>query len=88
MAGGAGYVGSVLVEKLISYNYNVEVVEKIHELSESNSNIKFDLSLDRRGCTSYVCGNRTKITYFTGWEPKVNLIEGIKKTIKYYRNKI
>jgi nucleoside-diphosphate-sugar epimerase len=27
VAGGAGYVGSVLVEKLISYNYNVEVVD-------------------------------------------------------------
>jgi len=62
-----------------------DVVEKIYDLCNSRIVINFDPSLERKGFPAHICGDRSKLTSHTGWEPQISLADGLLRTIEYQR---
>jgi nucleoside-diphosphate-sugar epimerase len=63
-----------------------DVINIIHTLSSSKSKITFDVSLNRKNTSLYMCSNNNKIIQTTNVIPKTNLETGLNKIIKYYKN--
>ena len=59
-----------------------EIVSKIIKFSGKNLNIVYDLSKPSINTKLSLCSKKAKLIF--GWEPKVTLDEGIKKTIQWY----
>lgn len=64
-----------------------QLIVEIHELTKSKSSITFDSSLNREFTSSNICGSNNKIISISGITPKVELREGMLKTIEHYKNK-
>jgi nucleoside-diphosphate-sugar epimerase len=62
-----------------------ELAEKIIQLTESASKIEYSKSF-RINDPMRRCPDISKAKKLLDWEPKVNLEEGLKKTIEYYKN--
>jgi nucleoside-diphosphate-sugar epimerase len=58
-----------------------DVVELIAKSCDFN-NILYDKSKDRDNFPKIICGDRRKITSETGWHPKTNLLDGLKRSIE------
>lgn len=89
-----------LVYKLISTSntgiYNIcsgneyklkDVISKIHNLVGFSNKITFSSNQHRSLSSSYICGKNNKIIKSTNITPQINLEEGLKKTLKFYKNK-
>jgi nucleoside-diphosphate-sugar epimerase len=61
-----------------------DVINLVHNISNSDSVVTFDPQLNRESSFHYICGDNTKIKENTNLEPKISLETGLKKTIKYY----
>ena len=61
-----------------------ELVQKIIDYSKRNLVIEYDLS--KPSIKTQFCLDCTKAKEVLSWEPKVNLDEGIKKTLSWYKN--
>lgn len=57
-----------------------DIVELIIKLCHFD-NVIYDKTKDRDNFPKIICGDRTKITSETGWYPKINLLNGLKRTI-------
>ncbi len=64
-----------------------DLAEKIIELCDADSRIEY-ISLRRPTDTYDKYAEPSKIKTLTGWNPKVGLEEGLKRTIEYYKNKV
>lgn len=62
-----------------------DLAEKIVEMTGSKSKIEFSKNF-RTDDPMQRCPNISKAKNVLGWQPKVNLSEGLDKTIKYYKN--
>jgi nucleoside-diphosphate-sugar epimerase len=71
----AGYGSSISVKKL---------VERVIAHSGKNVGIRYDLS--KPSINTKLCLDITKAKSLLGWAPKISIDEGIKKTIKWYKN--
>jgi dTDP-glucose 4,6-dehydratase len=60
------------------------IINQICALSNSNSEIIFDKSLNRKGLNNFICGDNTKIQNTTGYFELHNIHDGLLKTINYY----
>ena len=50
--------------------------------------INWNTKPKRHGEIYLLNSNNDKLTEFTGWQPKINYISGLKKTIKIWKNKL
>jgi nucleoside-diphosphate-sugar epimerase len=65
--------------------YNLmEIINQIHLLTNSKSNIMFNSDLNRNS-PQYICGNNQKAVNLTNYSPKIDLKEGLIKTINFYK---
>jgi len=62
-----------------------DVIAIVQSQIDPNRRIIFDSSLNRSHKPKYVCGSNERLKILTGWSPKVNLQEGVKKTIEFYK---
>jgi len=62
-----------------------DIVETIRELSESTSSIFFDNTLDRDNFSNYICGVNDKMCTTIEWSPTIDMLTGLKRTIKFLR---
>ena len=62
-----------------------DIIQIIHSLCNSKSNIIFNPNKNRKNTSSYVCLDNSKLKTTTNLKPKFNLTSGIKETIKYYK---
>ncbi len=66
--------------------YNLkELIQKIHQLSQSKSKISFDSKLNRKFTSSHICGDNTKITTQSNYSPQTDINQGVLLTINYYK---
>lgn len=65
-----------------------ELVEKIARIMGWSGKINWNTLLDRPGEIYYLNSSHDKATKILGWEPKVDLDEGIKRTIKIWSDQI
>jgi nucleoside-diphosphate-sugar epimerase len=63
-----------------------ETVEKIVELVGRNVEVKWNAFPPRPNEVWRLCGDNTKMKKFFGWEPKIGLEEGLKRTIETWKN--
>jgi nucleoside-diphosphate-sugar epimerase len=69
--------------------YNLkEMIDIIHSLSNSNSRINFDPSLNRKFASSYICGDNNKIITTFNLPPQIDIKIGLLKTINHHRNEL
>jgi nucleoside-diphosphate-sugar epimerase len=67
--------------------YNLkELIQDIIRISGSKSKVIFDLKLNRKFTSPYICGNSDKIKTHSNYHPQTNLHDGISLTINYYKN--
>jgi nucleoside-diphosphate-sugar epimerase len=62
-----------------------DVVNLIHTEINNNNNVIYDPSKNRKSIPSYICGNNKKIQNTTNIINETSLIEGIQKTINFYK---
>jgi len=62
------------------------LVKKIIDISDKNIDILYDP--DKPTIKTILCLDTTKAKEMFGWEPKVSLDEGIKKTLEWYKSNI
>lgn len=62
------------------------IINLIYTLTNSNSKINYDLNINRKLTSPYICGDNTKIVNITDLSPKINIESGILKTIDFYKN--
>ena len=62
----------------------LELANLVVEFTSSKSRIEYLPARDED--TQRRCPDISKITKFTGWQPEIELREGVEKTIKYYRD--
>ncbi len=62
-----------------------DLVKKIHELTESKSELLIGGLPYRPTEIWRMCADNKKAREMLGWSPKISLDEGLKKTIKWYR---
>ena len=60
-----------------------ELVTSLYKILKPNSELIFDSKLNDTG-NKYVCGTSQKLKSLSNWSPKVNLDEGLRKTIEYF----
>jgi nucleoside-diphosphate-sugar epimerase len=66
--------------------YNLkELIQEIHQLSQSESKISFDSKLNRKFTSSHICGDNTKITTQSNHSPQIDINQGVLLTINYYK---
>ena len=66
--------------------YNLkELIQEIHQLSQSKSKISFDSKLNRKFTSSHICGDNTKITTQSNYSPQIDINQGVLLTINYYK---
>lgn len=69
--------------------YNLkEMIDIIYSLSNSNSRINFDPSLNRKFASSYICGDNNKIITTLNHLPQIDIKTGLLKTISHHRNEL
>ena len=69
--------------------YNLkEMIDIIYSLSNSNSRINFDPSLNRKFASSYICGNNNKIITTFNYSPQIDIKTGLLKTINHHQNEL
>jgi UDP-glucuronate 4-epimerase len=64
-----------------------DIINLIYDLTNSDSKINYDFSLNRKLTSPYICGDNTKIKNTTNLHPKVDIKSGILKTINFYKTK-
>lgn len=62
-----------------------ELVQKIHILTKSKSELKIGALPTRPGEIVRMCADANKAKAMLGWTPKVGLDEGLSRTIEWYR---
>ncbi len=62
-----------------------DLVTMIHRLTESKSELKIGALPDRDGEIWRMCAANQRAKDLLGWEPKVSLEEGLKRTIEWHR---
>ena len=66
--------------------YNLkDVIYKIRELTNSYSDINFDVINEKENVSKYICGDNTKIEQATNIKCKINLETGLLTTINFYK---
>jgi dTDP-glucose 4,6-dehydratase len=65
-----------------------ETVETIIRLAGRNVRVKWDAFPPRPNEVWRLCGDNTKMEKFFGWEPRVSLEEGLKRTIGFWKKLI
>lgn len=83
----SNYTGIFNVSSGVAYDLK-NVINIIYSLSNSNSKIVFDPTLNRKFASSYICGDNNKITNIFLLSPKVDLKTGLLRTINYYKNEL
>lgn len=83
-----------IVEKQLKGVYNVcsskqtkikHIIHSIHKLCGGKNSITFNSSLDRKNFPDFICGSNNKlINDAITWKPKINITDGLIKTIKHY----
>jgi nucleoside-diphosphate-sugar epimerase len=69
--------------------YNLkDIINLIHTLVGSDSKISYTSIINRKLTSSHICGDDTKIRAVTGLYPKVNIKDGILKTINFFKTNI
>lgn len=63
------------------------IVQQIYNLIHPKSELLFDCSIVDKS-PQYVCGSSQKLIKLTNWKPEVTLEEGLKKTIKYFQQRV
>jgi nucleoside-diphosphate-sugar epimerase len=67
--------------------YNIrDIVEKIAEMTDNKEKLVFGFSPERADYPSVISGINMKLIDCTGWRPKVNIDEGLVKTMEFYKN--
>ncbi len=81
--GGAGFIASNLVDKLISHEH--EIFEAVRDALGIDVKPIYDKK--RPGEINHICLDSTKAAEQLNWKPKVTLQEGIKLTTNSYKNR-
>ena len=63
-----------------------QTVEKIAEMTDNKEKLVFGFSPERADYPSVISGINMKLIDCTGWRPKVNIDEGLVKTMEFYKN--
>lgn len=69
----------------ISYKIK-NVVEQIGTLTNNKEKLNFGSLPERNNYPSIILGLNTKLVNITGWTPKINMEEGLAKTIEFYKH--
>ena len=75
----------------IGPDYPVQIkqhAETIAKLLNWQGTINWDTKPNRHGEIYLLNSNHDKLTEFTGWQPKIDYISGLKKTIEIWKNKL
>lgn len=64
-----------------------DVVNKIKKICNSNSQITFNPSKDRKNFSKYICGDNSKLINSINWKPEWTLENGLEKAIETYNEK-
>jgi UDP-glucose 4-epimerase len=77
-------------DKVINIGSNREImicdlVQKIHQLSESSSELRIGALQNRPTEIWRMCADNTRISHATDWKPKISFEEGLKNTIAWFR---
>lgn len=75
----------------IGPDYPVQIkqhAETIAKLLNWQGTINWNTKPKRHGEIYLLNSNNDKLTEFTGWQPKIDYISGLKKTIKIWKNKL
>jgi nucleoside-diphosphate-sugar epimerase len=65
--------------------YNLkEIINQVYFFTNSKSNIIFDNTINRNS-SKYICGDNKKIVNLINYSPKIDLENGLIKTINYYK---
>ena len=62
-----------------------DIVELIHTEVNNSNKVVYDPNKNRKSISSYICGDNKKIQNITKINNKTSLIEGIQKTINFYK---
>ena len=65
-----------------------DIIKYIIRNTSSEFEVNFDESLSRKYSSNYICGSNKKLRSKTDWLPKVQISEGLDRTINYYKSKI
>jgi nucleoside-diphosphate-sugar epimerase len=66
-----------------------DVIDRIQYLISENTDIKFDSSRDRKDSyTNYICGTPERLKLNTNWIPRVDINNGLERTINSYREEL
>jgi len=65
-----------------------EIVEMVCQLTNTNSEIKWGKEPPRSWDTAHWQADVSKIKQSIGWNPRYSLLEGVEKTIKWFRNNL
>lgn len=63
-----------------------DIIDLIYTSTNSDSKIEYDDNSNRKLTSPYICGDNTKIKTTTGLTPKVDINNGILKTINFITN--
>ena len=67
--------------------YNLRsIITLIEHITKSKSRIKYNRALNRDSKFSFICGDNSKIINAIGLEPSINIINGLIKTVNYYKS--
>jgi nucleoside-diphosphate-sugar epimerase len=61
-----------------------DIIRYIQDITNSNSIITFNEKLNRIQYPTRICGDNKKLLNNSNWKPEVNIIDGLKKTIKHF----
>ena len=80
--------GSKVKEVFVDQNNQYiikDIVELIHTEVNNSNKVVYDPNKNRKSISSYICGDNKKIQNITKINNKTSLIEGIQKTINFYK---
>jgi nucleoside-diphosphate-sugar epimerase len=79
ITGGLGFIGSNLARQLVDLGADVLIVDSL--LREYGGNL---FNIERIDIGSFY-SDSTKFQRAVGWEPRVDLREGLRRTLAFYR---
>lgn len=63
-----------------------DIVEKIGIMTDNEQKLIFGKAPERSEYPSIILGSGEKLKTITGWSPKIDMNEGLNKTIEFYKN--